>query len=177
MTRPKILTALFCSMFLAVFGFQLTPGGVRADMILLPNHDGTVGGDAAMPGELALEVNVDSQKVRLVGNGLTDLVSYQILSRGSSLKPSVGPFLMDIMLGSSAEFFAEAIIVGTVFNGTFDITPVYDFAADKKDLEFSYAVLSQLDPIVGEVSYVPEPASWMSMAIGILGAVVIRRRR
>ena len=160
-----------------------------ADFTTLANNFGASAPDGILPAALpadgdedgvSLVVDFDTGEVTIVGDDLDpeELIGFEITSvagslLGDSFAGVAGLTTLagrdDVIaagtVGGFLEVGGEGLSLGSIFGR---------FAA--QDLTFAYAASGGGSPIVGAITYVPEPATAGVAAVGALGLLARRRR-
>ena len=151
-------------LLLAVF-LTLTSGSmVRADM--------------PADGELTLIVDSVNHTMTVVGNNASGVSGLQITSLAGGLMDTVSsPGLLDFVISSQKQFYAEGSFSGRTLDGPADLSSVYDFQLGLQDLEFKYSEIESTLENTGSIQYViPEPSTAVLLLMGSF-AWNLRRRR
>ena len=131
----------------------------------------------ADPGEVDLIVDIATGEVKIDANNAS-INGFQITSVAGTLvaqDPFGSPIVLQFLVGTDATFYSEAALVGNMpLNGETSLGALYDLLVGAQDINFTYTQKGVLQPFIGNVIYVPEPASLVLVFAG--GLLALRRR-
>jgi len=134
--------------------------------------------DMPAEGQLKLVVDAGSETMFVVGNSARGVSGLQIISPLGGLHEAVtNPALLDFVISSDIQFYAEGAFSGRSLDGIADLSGAYNFQMGAQDLEFKYTDIITSDTYVGLIEYtIPEPSALLLSVLGIFGLCCGRRR-